>query len=918
MIGKSFSHYRILEPLGKGGMGVVYKAEDTTLKRTVALKFLAQPSFAGDEEKDRFIREAQAAAALDHVNICTVYEVDETDDGQIFIAMAYYEGETLKERIARGPLPVNEAIDLAIQVCRGLKKAHELGVVHRDIKPANIIITSDGVVKILDFGLAKLAGRPKLTKTGSTMGTAAYMSPEQSLGGFVDHRADLWSLGVMLYEMVAGCTPFRGEYEHAILYSIMNEDPEPVTEIRSDVPRELERVITRTIQKEPEDRYSEVDELLSDLQSLREGVTTSIRPRAGKSKARRPFGKPLYAAIAGLLVLSMIAVLYLTQGGKETTVQTSIAVMPFTIANAQNDWTWLRVGMADLLSTDLAQIPSLRVLDTQRQMRTMRSLGIRGAELTQEEALAVARKAKVHTVFLGELEITEDKVGVRVRLLDAKSGMTMAELPRLEGRISALYDLVDKVASQVGTVLDLGSSVPQQPLKGSALVASSLDAQRYYLEGLDAAYDMRHRESIGKLRRAIALDSTFVKPYYYLAWQYRTTGDYANAKKILAKGKPYIRHLSDEARLQYLSNEASIDHRWRDLATYSKRLLKIDPASASEWYRYGWVIYHKFRELDDGIAAIEKALALDSTYAIAYNTLAFAYLAKGEVEKSLRVIKKGMSIDLTDVNTRDSQAEILVLTGRYREAIENCERILELNPDFNYTPLHLVKAYLRQGRYSRASAVAEGYTAQATTPFFQSRGYMYQAYSRWYQHDDEKALELLDQALERDSTNLEARWLTGLIYVQRNAPESAADALASLQRALGRREGLDGHWFLHHLRGKIAQLRGDYDEAIRSFDKALSLYPLDRTLYLVALADAYAKAGRNAEAVQTYRAALEFNPQYAQAAFGLAQAYDRLGKAKEARLAYDRVVAIWAEADSGIIELQTARRNSSSRQVHNN
>ena len=228
MIGKTVSHYKILQKLGEGGMGVVYKAQDTKLDRFVALKFLPPHVSADEEEMKRFIHEAKAASKLDHNNICTVYEVDETEDGQMFIAMACYEGEILKRKIRKGPFKIDETLNIAIQVSEGLKKAHKKGIVHRDIKPANIFLTAEGVVKILDFGLAKFSGRTKLTKTGTTLGTVAYMSPEQTRGENVDHRTDIWSLGVIIYEMITGQLPFKGDYEQAIVFSILNEEPESI------------------------------------------------------------------------------------------------------------------------------------------------------------------------------------------------------------------------------------------------------------------------------------------------------------------------------------------------------------------------------------------------------------------------------------------------------------------------------------------------------------------------------------------------------------------------------------------------------------------------------------------------------------------------------------------------------------------
>ena len=280
MIGKTISHYKIIEKLGEGGMGVVYKAEDTKLERTVALKFLPLQAVAGEEEKARFRHEAQAAAALDHPNICTVHEINEAD-GQTFIAMAYVEGQSLYDVVAEGPVPISDALNHAAQIAEGLQAAHEKDIVHRDIKPANILITEKGQVRITDFGLAKLAGRTQLTKEGTSMGTIAYMSPEQTQGIEVDQRTDIWALGAVIYEMIMGQQPFRGDYEQAVTYSIMNEDPEPLTGLRTGVPMELERIVSKCLAKDPSDRYQHVDELIVDLRHLRE-ESAAGQPVSGK------------------------------------------------------------------------------------------------------------------------------------------------------------------------------------------------------------------------------------------------------------------------------------------------------------------------------------------------------------------------------------------------------------------------------------------------------------------------------------------------------------------------------------------------------------------------------------------------------------------------------------------------------------
>ncbi|UCG51287.1 MAG: PD40 domain-containing protein [Candidatus Latescibacterota bacterium] len=280
MIGQTISHYRILEKLGGGGMGVVYKAEDTKLQRLVALKFLPPEIGADQTAKDRFMHEARTASALQHNNICTIHEIDETDDGRLFICMDYYEGHTLRDILANGPLGIDETVNIVLQIADGLAKAHEKEIVHRDVKPANIMITHDGVVKILDFGLAKLAGQARFTRTGSTVGTVAYMSPEQAQGKETDGRSDMFSLGVVTYELLAGRLPFKGEHETAMLYSIIHNEAEPIDRHRQDVPDILKTVIEKALKKEPSERYGSVVELTRDLEPLVAASGTQVRGKA--------------------------------------------------------------------------------------------------------------------------------------------------------------------------------------------------------------------------------------------------------------------------------------------------------------------------------------------------------------------------------------------------------------------------------------------------------------------------------------------------------------------------------------------------------------------------------------------------------------------------------------------------------------
>jgi eukaryotic-like serine/threonine-protein kinase len=317
MIGKTISHYNIIEKLGEGGMGVVYKAHDTKLDRTVALKFLPQHMLGNEEEKARFYREARAAAALNHPNITTIYEIDETGDEssgvQTYIAMEYVDGQTVKDKVTKSPLKLKESIDSAMQIAEGLQAAHEKGIIHRDIKSANIMFTANDRVKIMDFGLAKLSGGSvQLTKLGSTLGTVAYMSPEQAQGEKIDHRSDLWSLGVVLYEMITGQLPFKGEFEQVVVYSLINEDPEPITALRSGIPMELERIVFKALSKDPAMRYQHADDLIADLKALRQTTSSTsriskpVQTTSGISQLHTPAPKRSFLPYAVIVLIALL------------------------------------------------------------------------------------------------------------------------------------------------------------------------------------------------------------------------------------------------------------------------------------------------------------------------------------------------------------------------------------------------------------------------------------------------------------------------------------------------------------------------------------------------------------------------------------------------------------------------------------
>ncbi|MFH1866430.1 MAG: protein kinase, partial [Candidatus Eisenbacteria bacterium] len=378
LVGKTLSHYRILEKLGEGGMGVVYRADDTKLERHVALKFLSPCILGTDTEKTRFVQEAKAAAALNHPNICTVHEIDEAE-GQIFIAMECVEGQSLKARIESGLPTIEEALAIATQIAEGLTEAHAKGIVHRDIKPANVVVTPQGRAKIMDFGLARSSAAAQLTVTGTTVGTIAYLSPEQARGETVDHRTDIWSLGVVLYEMITGLRPFRGNRDQAVIYSILNDEPNPLSVARPEVPIELENVMSRMLAKNPASRYPSAEEVLADLNRLRKDPEAATSTMPASARRRRP----------------------------------SIAVLPFLDMSPQRDGEYFCEGMAEELINALTHIGGLKV-----SARTS-SFQFKGPG---HDVRKIGRDLGVETVLEGSVRKAGSRLRITAQLINAADG----------------------------------------------------------------------------------------------------------------------------------------------------------------------------------------------------------------------------------------------------------------------------------------------------------------------------------------------------------------------------------------------------------------------------------------------------------------------------------------------------------------
>ncbi|MFQ5603750.1 MAG: protein kinase [bacterium] len=907
MIGQTVLHYQILEKLGEGGMGVVYKAHDSKLKRDVAVKFLPRHISSNEEERARFKIEAQAAAALNHPNIAHVHAIEEHGD-EMFIVMECIEGKELRDFIIHSlQFEIHNCLELATQIAAGLQTAHKKGIVHRDIKSSNIMITAEEQVKIMDFGLAKVHGGTLVTKVGTTLGTVAYMSPEQARGEEVDHRTDIWSFGVVLYEMLCGHPPFQGDYELSMLYSILNEDPKPVQTERADVPDDLDKLVQHALTKDREKRYQEFDAVLSDLNALQHNQVSPSPPRRKAARwALFPHGWRLTTIV--LLVLSVAALFFLFRSKQqESGSLVSIVVMPFEFEGSEENWNWLGAAVTDLIGTELAKYPQVRVVGAQQKVRIMFSLGIHGKNIGIAQASQVARKAKAKNILLGNLEKKGQTIRVQARIYQAGDGSLLAQLRPVEGPPANLYEIAGDLSLQLFNTFHIGSTTDRPAGSAAQRTIASLDAFRYFVEGKDAALDNRYQEAIPKLKKALTLDSTYVRAYYYLAWQYSQIGDDRKARATLVAGKPYVSGLSLPDRLEYLCEEAKYDDRWRDYATHLEQLLRIDPFDATVHFRYGWTQFHKFRRLDEGIRAMEKSLELDSTNGWAVNSLGYAYLSRGDVQKALAMIEKYIALNPTDVNPLDSKAEIQMLVGQYDEALRNCERILTTQPDFLSARIILARTYVAQGRYSQALATVREYMPIAGNSRFKAKGHAVESEVLIRRGEFHKALDSAELAIAADSTNLRAHWSKGRILLQLNQQPALDAELATQRRQLQAQGGLDGRWFLHHLQGEIALQSQNFDQAIESFERALSLGPLDRSFYLAALAQAYKRAGRTQPAVKKYQEALSFNPNNAWAVLGLARVYEQQGKATAAARAYRRVLALWSRADRDLPELQYAQ-----------
>jgi serine/threonine protein kinase len=624
MIGQTISHYRLLEKLGEGGMGVVYKAEDTKLKRTVALKFLPPELTRDKSAKTRFIHEAQAASALQHHNICTIHEIDETKDGRLFICMDCYDGETLKDKITKGPLPVKEAIDIALQVTEGLSEAHEAGIVHRDIKPGNILVTRKGVVKIVDFGLAKLAGMTKVTRTGTTVGTVAYMSPEQAGGGELDARSDIFSLGVVLYELLSGHLPFPGDHDAAVLYGIVHNEPEPLSKYRSDVPDRLLSVIGRALEKDPNRRYLSASDFKADLETIRGTLIGPDRLHApGISDGKRPRfvnRRVLILAVLAVVVGSIGTFLFTrTKTPRTTGLDHALSVVDFTNLVDPDDPT-ISPGITGLVRVGLIESSPVRVISPEYLYDVRRRLfNTTRGPIEAGEALEIARKAGATMLLSGQIGTSGGEEYALWQLVDVGSGKSVAS-QRARGK--NVMELADRIVSDALAVITNESGLAAEASPSVAVLATvSPEAYRYYVVGVLAREESKPVEAVRALEQAVQIDTTFALALVALSKALRDTGEVTSSRDYAEKAWRLRKHLGVKDRLTLEAwIQATVSEKYQEaFATYEEILTRWpDDREVLEHLVDGYLFFNRF---PDVLAITKRGLALypdDKLFALNY------------------------------------------------------------------------------------------------------------------------------------------------------------------------------------------------------------------------------------------------------------------------------------------------------------